>query len=85
MGFPQAIGYPTREPRSEWCYLRSSGGRAVRSMRAAEQSAAVGLALSPGPLLVEKAMARFALRAVVPVIFATIRTGPAVNAAPAEA
>jgi hypothetical protein len=29
-------------------------------------------------------MARFALHGVVPVIFAAIRTGPTVNAAPAE-
>jgi hypothetical protein len=45
---------------------------------------AVGLALSRGLILVEKAIARFALHGVVPVIFAAIRTGPTVNVAPAE-
>lgn len=53
----------------------AEGGRTV---------VAVGLALSRGRILVEKAMARFALYGVVPVIFAAIRTGPTVNAAPAE-
>ena len=45
---------------------------------------AVGLALGRGLILVEKAMAPFGLHGVVPVIFAAIRTGPTVNAAPAE-
>ena len=53
----------------------AEGGRTV---------GAVGLALGQGLILVEKAMVSFARHGVVPVIFAAIRTGPAVNATPAE-